>query len=440
MPRWRVRAALAGLALMVSAFAAAGQSIIRDAEIERGLRELAAPILAEAGLPRSIRIIVINDDSLNAFVADRRHIFIHSGLLMRLERPAELQAIIAHEAAHIANGHLTNRAAAAGRASAGQFLGVALAVALAGTGNSEAAVGIGAGAQSLAARGFFQHTRAEEASADQSALRYMASAGIDPQAMRDVLAIFWGQEVLSAARQDPYLRTHPLTRDRLRAVEAFVAARSSGDVEPTLEAQYWFARSVAKLQAFLGNPRQTLRTVQGRDDEIAILSRAIAYHRRADADQALSEMARLLAMRPNDPYYQELQGQILFESRRFADAARAYARAVELAPREALILASYGRALLALDTDANTRAALDVLERAYAREPGSPMLLISLARAYAETGNPGMASAMTAERYAIQGDLETAEIHANRAVGLLPNGSPGWSRAQDILRAAAARD
>lgn len=423
--------------LVLSALPGAAQSVIRDAEIERGLRELAAPILAEAGLPRSVRIIVINHDSLNAFVTDGRHIFIHSGLLMRMERPAELQAVIAHEAAHIANGHLTNRAAAAGRAGTGGALGLALALALAGSGNPEAAVGVGLGTQSLAQRGFFAHTRAEEASADQSALRYLTSAGIDPQAMRDVLELFRGQEALSASRQDPYLRTHPLTRDRLRAVEAFVTARGSGAFDPTLEAQYWFARSIAKLSAFLGNPNQTLRQVRGQNDEISILRRAIAYHRNADADRALQEMDQLLAMRPNDPYYQELQGQILFESRRFSEAVSAYARAVDLAQREALILASYGAALLALESDTNNRAALDVLERAYAREPANPRLLINLAQAYARTGNTGMASAVTAERYALRGDLETAAIHAQRAVGQLPNGSPGWLRAQDILRAAS---
>lgn len=427
---------MAGALLVFSTLQGLAQSIIRDAEIERGLRELAAPILAEAGLPRSTRIIVINNDSLNAFVTDGRHIFIHSGLLMRMERPAELQAVIAHEAAHIANGHLTNRALSAGRASSGAALGIALALALAGTGNSELATGVGAGAQSLAVRNFLTHTRAQEASADQSALRYMVSAGIDPQAMRDVLDIFRGQEALSAGRQDPYLRTHPLTRDRLRAVEAFVTARATGPYDATLEAQYWFARSIAKLSAFLRDPRWTLRQTRGQSDEISLLRRAIAHHRSADTDRALADINQLRALRPSDPYYQELQGQILFESRRFGEAVGAYARAVELAPREPLILASYGQALLALETSANDRAALDVLEQAYAREPANPRLLINLAQAYARTGNTGMASAVTAERFALSGDFETAAIHAERASGLLPNGSPGWQRAQDILRAA----
>ncbi|MEM6610487.1 MAG: M48 family metalloprotease [Pseudomonadota bacterium] len=413
-----------------------GQSIIRDAEIERGLRELAAPILAEAGLPRSVRIVVVNDDSLNAFVADRRHIFIYSGLLMRLETPAEVQAVIAHEAAHLANGHLTTRAGAGSRASAGAALGLALALAVASTGNSEAGLGIAAGTQSAALRNFLSHTRAQEASADQSALRYMVSAGIDPQAMRDVLELFRGQEALSAGRQDPYLRTHPLTRDRLRSIEAFIAGRVGTSYASSPEAQYWYDRTLAKLSAFLRDPRWTLSQIGSQTDEISTLRRAIALHRRSAPSDALAAMSRLLGLRPNDAYYQELQGQILFESRQFSAAVAAYGRAVQLAPREALILAGYGRALLALETSGNDRTALDALERSYAQEPANPRMLRDLALAYARTGSPGMASSVTAERFALIGQLDTAAIHAERASGLLPSGSPGWQRAQDVLRAA----
>ena len=121
--------------------------------------------------------------------------------------------------------------------------------------------------------------------------------------------LFIGQEVLSVGRQDPYVRTHPLSRDRLRAVEAFVAARASGEFGETLEAQYWFARSVAKLSAFLRDPRWTLRQTRGQNDEISLLRRAIAHHRSASTDDALSaDGPGSWQLRPNDPYYQRIAG------------------------------------------------------------------------------------------------------------------------------------
>jgi len=427
------------------AFAAGGvpaQSIIRDAEVERGLRELAAPILRQAGLPASMRIIVVNDRALNAFVADAHHIFIHSGLLLRMETPAELQAVLAHEAAHIANGHLTRRPAnarsAAGAARMGLLLALAAGVA---SDNGQLGAGLAVGTGSTAARLFLAHTRAEEASADLAGLRYMVQAGIDPNAMLSVLQMFRGQEVLSVGRQDPYIRAHPLTRDRIRSIEAFVNGRGGAAIgaESSAEAQYWFARITAKVGSFLNAPGQTLRQVDHNDQgEIATLRRAIAYHRNSDTSRALSEVGDLLQMRPNDPYYQELKGQILFESRHFGQAVRAYGRAVQLAPQEALILAGYGRALLARDTGSGNARALAILQRAFARDPHDPRMLRDLALAYARAGNNGMASAVTAERYAISGRMTDAEIHATRASGLLPAGSPGWLRAQDVLRVVQA--
>jgi predicted Zn-dependent protease len=417
---------------------AIAQSIIRDAEIERGLQQLGAPIFRAAGLPSGIRIIVLNDSSLNAFVADARHIFIHSGLLLRISDPAQLQAVIAHEAAHIANGHITRRATNAGNMNTAAALGLLLSIAAAAAGAGEGAAALAIGTQSSALRVFFSHTRAEEASADQAGLRYMTSAGINPTAMLDVLELFRGQEVLSNTRQDPYIRTHPLTRDRLRDVQAFVGAQGS-EFPTDATTQYWFDRTTAKLSAFLRAPSWTLRRVQRNDNtEIARLSRAIAYHRTPDADAALQEIAALLQIRPNDPYYVELHGQILFESRRYEEAIARYAQAVELAPREPLILAGYGRALLAPDTTNRNRQALDALERARSRDPYDPRMLRDLAVAYARADQNGMASLVTAERYAIAGRMEDAQIHATRAEGLLPRGSGGWLRAQDVLSVAQA--
>jgi predicted Zn-dependent protease len=418
---------------------AMAQSIIRDAEIERALQELAAPVFRVAGLPQSTRVIIINDGSMNAFVADARHIFIHSGLLLRLDSPDQLQAVLAHEAAHIANGHLTARPAAAASAQTAARMGLLLALAAgAASGEGGAALGLAAGSMSSAQRSLLAHTRAEEASADQSALRYMVSAGIDPEAMLEVLDLFRGQEALSVGRQDPYVRSHPLTRDRYRTVQAFLAVQGAGPA-PSAASAYWYARLTAKLSAFLRNPSWTLRRVDRNDTgEIATLSRAIAYHRTPDVDRALAEVGRLLQMRPGDPFYQELQGQILFESRRFDAAIAAYGRAVELAPREPLILAGYGRALLAPDNAATNARALDVLSRAQARDPFDPRMLRDLALAHARAGQPGMAATVTAERYAVMGRMEDAAALATRAVGLLPQGSPGWIRAQDVLRVAEA--
>ncbi|MBM2576898.1 M48 family metalloprotease [Jannaschia sp. Os4] len=409
---------------------ARGPSVIRDAEIEHALRQVAAPILQAAGLPASTGIIVIDDDSLNAFVVDNRTIFIHSGLILRLSDHEELMAVIAHEAAHIANGHLTRRPANARAARTAAALGTVLGAAAAAAGSSQAGLGIAAGSASAAERNFLAHTRAEEASADQSSLRYLASAGVDPAAAKRVLDIFVGQEVLSVGRQDPYARSHPLSRDRLRAVEGFAAAITPRDRD-TRAVRYWYARAVGKLSAFLRAPRWTLRRATG-SDEVSALRRAIATHRRGRTRDAVATMDRLIAARGSDAYFHELRGQMLLEGGHAAAAVASYRRAADLAPREALIRAGLGRALLAAGDPAG---ALRVLEPARASDPFDPAMLRDLSQAHAAVGQTGLAAVAGAERYAVLGQRESAARLAERASGLLPRGSSGWLRAQDVLGA-----
>ncbi len=435
-------AVLLAINICAAALPAQAQTLIRDAEIERSLRELAAPLLSAAGMStQRMNFWLLSDDRLNAFVAGPRTIVMHTGLILRLDTPEQVQAVLAHEIAHIANGHLSRRPAnmqASGRLAR---LGLALAIATAAiTGSGEAAAGIGMGTAGASRRAFFAHTRAEEASADKSAARYMISAGIDPVAMVDVLTVFRGQEALSTARQDPYVRTHPLTRDRLRAAENAASQASVPDRDNSNSA-YWYARLQGKLSAFLRNPGWTFQRIGDRQDELALMRRAIAHHKTPNPTRAIATAEKLNEVRPNDPYYTELYGQILFENRRYDAAVAAYREAASLAPREAQIQAGLGRALLAQKTPTADREALRALQIAYSRDPIDPRLLRDLAQAYAANDQPGMASITVAERYALRGKLDDAAIHARRAAGLLPAGSPGERRAQDIIRAAErARD
>ncbi|WP_135505302.1 M48 family metalloprotease [Roseovarius aestuariivivens] len=427
--------ALAALLALTLAQPARALGLLRDPDIEYALRQLAAPVLAQAGLgSANVEILVVDDGGLNAFVVDRNSIFVNAGLIERMETPAMLQSVIAHEAAHIANGHLVRRPINMRNARTAAGIGSALAAAAAvAAGAGEAAGAVALGAQTTAQRLFFVHTRAEENAADQSGLRYLANAGIDPAGALQVLDIFRGQEVLSRGRQDPYARTHPLSQDRYRVVQRLAEAYK-GRAKEDPQARYWFFRAKGKLSAFQRAPKWTLRRAgESGYADIKAMREAVAWHRRSNLKRALPLIDQAISYRPNDPFYYELKGQILMESRQFGAAANAYGRAAQLAPRNALILGAYGRALLA---QGQTGSALQYLQRAHQRDGRDPRVLRDLAAAHAKSGNRGMASVVTAERYAMQGRLKDAGIHAERASGLLPRGSAGWRRAQDILVAA----
>jgi predicted Zn-dependent protease len=434
----RILAALLVLSLVLAAPARA-VTLLRDPDIEHGLKRLADPVLRAAGLSAErVDILVIDDPSLNAFVVDANSIFLHSGLILRMDTPAMLQAVIAHEAAHIANGHLMRRPVNLRNARNAAALGAVLAgIAGAAAGSGEFAAGAAAGLQGAAIRGFFSHTRAEENAADTSGMRYLHAAGIDLSGAVQLMDLFRGQESLSLTRQDAYARTHPLSRDRFRRVRALAEAQS-GRAAPDPEAEYWFARAKGKLSAFQRSPKWT-RTRAGESgfEDVRLMREAVAYHRSSDLGRALPAIDAAIARRPEDPYLHELRGQILMESRRIKPAVAAYARAAALAPRNALILGAYGRALLA---DGQVQEAARRLEQARARDGRDIRVLRDLAQAEAQMGNRGMASVLTAERYAMAGRLKDARIHAERAGDMLPRGSPGWRRAQDILVAAEAAE
>lgn len=421
------------LVLVLFALPVHALSLLRDADMEHALKQITSPVLRAAGLnPNRVKVLVVNESTLNAFVVSNDAIFVHYGLINKMKSAAMLQGIIAHEAAHIANGHIARRLGNLSNSRTIAGLGIALAAAAAAAGNGKAAGGIAIGASSSARRAFLAHTRAEEASADQSGIRYMKAAGASPQGLLDALNIFAGQETLSAGRQDPYMRSHPLSRDRVRAVAGYVSSYGDLPADPT--AEYWFARLQGKITAYTRAPNWTLRRLKSeRYVDVRLLREAVAQHRGSKTKKALKAIEAAINARPNDPFFREQKGQIQLETRNFSAAANTYASAVQRAPNDPLILSGYGRALLA---SGNIKKALGVLEKSRRQDFRDGSMLRDLATAYAKSGQKGMATLITAERFALGGRLKDAGIHARRASGLLAEGSGPWQRAQDVLIAS----
>jgi predicted Zn-dependent protease len=427
----RLKTILVVMIITVHATSAQSIGLLRDPDIEHGLQELADPIFLSAGIKtNNIKVLIVNDLSLNAFVIDNYHIFIHAGLILKLTSAAQLQSVIAHEAAHIANGHIARRVANMKRAKVSSAFGVLLAVAAVAGGESKVGAGIALGTANSAQRVFLAHTRVEEASADQAALRYLRDAKVNPASMSEVFQIFKGQMTLSLERQDPYTRSHPLNRDRIRAVNAYTSAAPISNENQTHS--YWFKRIQAKLSGFLRTPKWTLAHAKG-DDEINLMRQAIANHRIGKGSLAKRKIDQLTSLHPKDPYYKELQGQILLENNEYTAAIKAYAEAAQLAPLNAQILGSYGRSLLAINTKSNNLTALKNLQKARGLDNRDARILRDIGIAFARAGNEGQAVLAIAERYALLGDLKNATLQAAKAESLLSHGSTAWQRAQDIL-------
>ncbi len=413
---------------------------IRDAEIENIIRAYATPLFQSAGLnPRAIDVYLIQDKSLNAFVAGGANMFLHTGLLMSADEPLQVIGVIAHETGHIAAGHHVGRSDeirnAGLRGLAAYLLGISAAIA---SGQPALGAAIISGGQDIALKGLLSYSRGQEQAADQAAVNLLKATRQSPRGMLDFTRKLSGQEVLLAASQDPYLRTHPLTRDRVGFLERALQESAYADEPASAEFIALHKRMRAKLIGFLEPVNKVLRSYPETDTSLeARYARAIAYYRDADLTRAVPLIDGLIAEQPEDPYFRELKGQMMFENGHISDALPAYRVAVRLSPEEPQLNLALARVELALDDPAMDKSALKHLDITLAHEPDNGFAWRQAAIAYGRGGNQGMTRLALAEAALAQGRAGEAREHAVRAQGLLASGSPSWLRAQDVEGLAA---
>lgn len=436
---------LFALAPFRAATAQQGQrlNLIRDAEIESTIRTFTIPIWKAAGLdPNGVEIMLVQDGSLNAFVAGGQRIFINTGLIMRTERPNQLIGVMAHESGHIAGGHLARMQEELRSLSTLQILETILAGgamaggAVGGAGAGGSGGGHGGGTGRPMAPGslmsFLKYTQTQESAADQAAITYLQRTGQSPKGTVEFLRYLQREEKLAINRRDPYLTTHPLTPERISAFEQ--AAANSPYVNTPDSPQFLMLhqRMVAKLYGFVAPDMALQRYTEADRSLPARYARAIALYRKGALGSALLTIDGLLKEHPNDPYFHELRAQMLYENGRAAESIPSYRRAVQLAPAAAILKIDLARALLDVSNPDNTREAMRNLNLASQQESGNFELWRLMAAGYSSLGDQGMTSLARAEMAAIRGQRAEAQSHAEAASRQLTAGTPAWQRAQDL--------
>jgi predicted Zn-dependent protease len=435
-------ATLALLPAMLAPAASWAQSLIRDTEIEEILRKQADPIFAAAGLePKDVKILLVNDKELNAFATQGQIIGLHTGMILETDTPNELNGVIAHEAGHLSGGH-TARSGEMMRAGMRPMLltmGLGLLAAFAGEPSGAAA--LLASSQQFGMIDVLKHSRGQEGSADQAALGFLERAGHSGKGLVTFFENFRYQEVFSEGRRYKYFRSHPLSSDRIGALESKATRLSNyGKVDPP-EAVAAHAIMQAKLDAFLSPPAQSFVKYKERDTGYpARYARAIAYYRNSEPDRALKAIDAMLLEQPNNPYLHELKGQVLFENGRVKESEAPHRRSVELKPDAPLLRVNLGRTLVALDDPKRTDEAINELTRVAADDPEMYEAWRLLAQAYDRKGEPGRARLASAEAHFALEDLKQAKVFAMRAREQLTRDTPQWRRATDIVLASDPDD
>jgi predicted Zn-dependent protease len=419
-------------------------TFIRDAEIEAIIGDYVAPLFSAAGLdPDAVHVYLIKDDTINAFVAGGQNVFLYTGLIMKTQRPSQLIGVVAHETGHITGGHLARRQEALRNATIEMMVACILGMGAAAASGNPAGAGACALGSSVGQRSLLQYSRTQESSADQAGLSFLDATGQSARGMLEFLSILQNQEALLLGQQDPYLRTHPLTQDRIDAVRDHVEHSRFSDVPDRPEFVEGFKRMQAKLLGYL-NPTQVLRQYPESDTSLAArYARTIYYYLSGKLPQALASIDGLIAEHPSDPYFQELKGEMLFKNGRARDSLPYYGAAAKLQPRSALLRLELAQAQIEVDDPALNKAALTELEEVVRIEPRNPGAWRQLSIAYGRDGQLPMAALALAESALSRGGKEgrrEAKQQADRAMQGLKEGSPSWLRAQDIYNEADRKD
>ncbi|WP_421989323.1 M48 family metalloprotease [Qipengyuania sp.] len=430
-------------AAMLSAQPVAAQSILRDAETEAFLDEISAPLIEAAGLePENVDIVLVNDRSINAFVAGGQIVYIHSGLIEAADTAEEVQGVIAHELGHITGGHILRYGEGIASATRISLLSMLAGIGAALAGAGEAAMGVMALGQQAAIGQFLAFSRTQESSADFAGAEYLSKAGISGRGSLTFFGKLLNREYrygYSQSDEAGYYRTHPLSGDRISALREVYEKDPAWDAPPNARNQANFERVKAKLTGYIAKPSATLRDYPETDQTVpALYARAYAYHQNARVDRALEAADALIAKDPQDPYFLELKGQVLLESGRPGEALDPLRRATALTNAEPLIASMFGHALVATEDPANYEEAERVLRAAVGRDRRNPFAWYQLGVVYAARGDTARARLATAEQQVMSGQYALALRSAQAAEGGLDRGTPDWIRAQDIGMQARA--
>ncbi len=421
-----------------SSSALAAATLIRDAEIEQTLRIYTDPLLLAANIqPRNVRLFIVQDDSINAFVAGGMNIFVNTGLILNTSKPSMLLGVLAHETGHIAGAHLSQINEKTDRATLGSLLGAVLGAAMIAGGAGEAGAGVIAGSQNMALKNFLSDVRGNEEAADQAALKYLDSLDLSSSGMLEMFEVLRRKQASMDKTVDPYLLTHPLSSSRIAVVRNHLnRTETPTDAVPKAYLMR-HERMLARLRGYIWMPEQTLNFYKESDQSLpANYARSIAYYRMGDLNKARALLDKLAGEHPSDPFFPDTLAQMYYESGYPKAAALEYKKALKNFPDSPLILTELARSLIVIDEPAYTREALRYLDQAARIDDSNQDTWRLMAVAYGKVNDTGMAYVALAQESALKGETRNSIAHADNALQVLPQNSAGAQLARDIKTAS----
>jgi len=411
-------------------------NIIRDAEIEKLLKDYAEPLFKAANLrTENLNIVIVSDPSMNAFVTVSGKVFVYSGLLTQSRTPNEVIGVLAHEIGHITNGHAVTRRTQIDKASLTSALALIAGLGVAAIGGtsdnknmSQAGIGLTMGLTNSAKRNLLRYTRGQEYEADMAAVNILYKTGNSTKGLINTLELINRKSLVSAKYKNPYEQTHASPPERISLIKSSAISSPYYNKTDSMKLLHRHNLVRAKLVAYLDYNTESI----SRNNVYGQYIDVIRNFKKGALKPALEKLNTLLQSDYNNPFYFELKGEILFQMNKSSEALESLDNAIALAPEEKLILNKYAEILISTNIDKNIQEAIKILNESIKHNSNNTEAYRQISIAYYKDNNIGLAELNSAHLELLYGNKKQAKIFAKRAKNKLVYMSSHWMIADDI--------
>ena len=381
---------------------------LNDPEVADYLNVLGYRLVANSPDPAGpFEFFAIADNSINAFALPGGFIGVHTGLILVAQNESELASVLSHEIAHVTQRHIARLIAAQQRTGLASMAALAVAI-LAARSNSQISAAAIAAAQAGSIQSQLNFTREHEREADRIGLQILEKAGFDVHAMPAFFERLQKATRIYENGAPSYLRTHPLTFERIADIQSRIEDVPFRQIPDSLEFQLVRAR----ISAREGNPREAVANFDRLLEEHKFTTEAAARYglvvallRVGDRIRARKEMALLMGLKAKSPMIDALAAQTLISGGEVEKGLSIYRDSLRTNPSRKALIYGYADALIATNRAAD---AIQFLTGRVDGRTGDPQLYEFEARAYAAMGKRLLQHRALAEVYALRGNLPGA--------------------------------
>jgi len=361
---------------------ATSDEVVQDVEIIDYLNNLGNRlVLASSDKQQKFNFFVVQDNSINAFAMPGGIIGVHTGLILATNSESELASVLGHEVGHVTQHHMARMLASQKYDMFKNIAGIALAL-LVARANPELATGALTTASAVGVQNQLDYTRDHEREADRVGLQILDNGGFDVRAMPAFFTTLQRGTRFAEGGAPSFLRTHPLTSERIADVSNRVSQMTYRQVQDSVEFQYVRAKLIANSGSAGTNIEvfeQNIREHRYSNEAAEHFGLAVAYMLKNASPQAEKEVTWLKKNAPKHAMIENLSARLQVIANNPQQAANQYAAALKLYPDNRALIYGYADHFLAIKQADN---AVKLVKEKQGLYPNDAKFYDVLAKAY----------------------------------------------------------